>query len=545
MSASPSQPNGHTATPTGSSQTGHPQVLRRKKRPVDPLVSRKRPTPRPAPAAPRPAAGSPANGLISLGAKDRPGDSGTSVTEQELRAFQAEKARNGGWTDPAPQGSFKEYGLFATPGSVLKDSKFHIMRFTRPNRAEDTDTLNVDPTDQNKWPRPITLNRRDPRFVGQVKQQPKEETPGPNAVDPAELERLEKIKVEREALRASDLAQIAPVIKDISSKPKPKRKEEGTVSRFTRDTAEAKKQSQLRYQEAYPWVMEDAEGKNLWVGRREAPLSEVNVALIVSGDGFRMLPLEGYYKFAAKQKFTTYNLAEAENQMKKRVQPPRWILTDQEEKKKKEKEYNDYREFMGGRQRVKTESATSRAAPKSERNDEYEVDMEGEEFQDDDENPGFEADDENERDTKGRVRREQLGANLFGDGDEEEVQKEEEDEQFEKLRRKLEGKAMKKALKKREKAFEYETESDSDEENPFSDTSVSNLHMRRALLSDANRLLGRAMMTLTMTTKTETEIRTRTKIKIEALTAIRTNLHRGRTLRGTTHRLENPKDPMG
>lgn len=478
MSASPSGlPNGQNKGPP----PGAPPILKRKLHPTNPLVARKKPVPKPAaPRPPKPPAASGHNGLIDLGAKNSRDELTSSVSRKELEEFLVRKNANGGWTDPLPPDNFAEFTLFASKGSDLKDVHHHIMRFTRPDKPEDykhgtkADDFNIDPTDQDRWPRPVTLYRRDPRAIPEAKPG-KEEPPPQPTVDDAEAERLAQQKAEREAQRAIDMAQIAPVMRDNNPKPKKskQKKQDQIVTRYQKDTEDSKKQSQLRYQETYPWNLQDAEGNNAWVGRRVAPLSEMNVAFIVTDGGFRMVPLEGYYRFAAKQKFAKYTLQEAENKMKQKLQPPRWILTETEEKKKKAKEYAEYREFMGGRARVKTESATSRAAPRSERNEDFELDMSGDEFQDDDEAPGFDADDEEQKDAKSRVRRDQLGANLFGDADEEEIDKEEEAQKEDKILRKVFGKDMKKALKKREKALIYDSDSSSGDSNPFSESSVS------------------------------------------------------------------------
>lgn len=116
---------------------------------------------------------------------------------------------------------------------------------------------------------------------------------------------------------------------------------------------------------------------------------------------------------------------------------------------------------------VKTESATFKAASRSEKLDHDEIDMSGDEFQDDDEAPMFEKnDDEDTKETKERVRREQLGANLFGEGDEREVDKELDEQLREEIMRQTLGKATKKALIKRDREDIYE--SDNSEENPWS-----------------------------------------------------------------------------
>jgi transcription initiation factor TFIIF subunit alpha len=181
-----------------------------------------------------------------------------------------------------------------------------------------------------------------------------------------------------------------------------------------------------------------------------------------------MVPLEKWYRFTSKPPFQPYTIDEAEALMGKKVDVGRWVMKDEEKRAGQKDLEATRRMFYGGGQMVKTESATFKAASRSEKLDHDDIDFSGDEFQDDDETPMFEKnnDDEDEKDAKERIRREQLGANLFGEGDEQEVDKElDEQLQEEELRQKL-GKTTKKALIKRDQENIYE--SDDSEENPWS-----------------------------------------------------------------------------
>jgi transcription initiation factor TFIIF subunit alpha len=116
---------------------------------------------------------------------------------------------------------------------------------------------------------------------------------------------------------------------------------------------------------------------------------------------------------------------------------------------------------------IKTESDTFKAASRSEKLDHDELDVSGDEFQDDDETPYSERmEDDDTKESKERIRREQLGANLFGDGDEQGVDKELQEQLREELERQKYGKSTKKALIKRDREDIYQ--SDDSEENPWS-----------------------------------------------------------------------------
>ncbi|TPX15010.1 uncharacterized protein E0L32_004840 [Thyridium curvatum] len=463
MSAPPSGlPNGRNPPSKG------PAPLRRKPRPADPLVARKKPIVRPQPGRGQAqnAQGGPSSrpqGAMSLLEKE----------EQKRNAFELQRRQNGGWTDPMPPQAH-DYPLVTTKRELREGIRYHVMRLAsaKANRAGEEEK-DIDPTNQDEFTRPVSLHRRDPRqpAPGRVVKE-KTPTPPPPTVDEKEAERLAQIKAEREAQRASDLAQIAPVAKEPHKQRQPQQKKEKPVQAYyPRSTAEQKKESEIRYEESLPWHLEDADGKNVWVGHYISALSEANVAFVISGNGFRMIPLEKYYRFTPKPPFQAYTIEEAEKLMDKKFDPGRWVMREKE-KAKAEEEYEATRIFTSGRARVKTESSTYRSAPRSEKVDHDDLDFEGDEFQDDDENVGLEPDnDEDARDARERMRRNHLGANLFGEGDEKEVEKQEIDDLMAELKRKLDGKKLRKALAKREDALEYE--SDSDESNPFGESSSS------------------------------------------------------------------------
>lgn len=336
------------------------------------------------------------------------------------------------------------------------------MKFSQP-RASDSA---VDPTDRDEFTRPVTLHRRDARQAppGRAVKEDPVETP---QIDVKEADRLAQIKAEREAQRAIDQAKIAPVAKEPIPKRPKKQKEEKTLFNRAPKTEAAKKESDIRYEEALPWHLEDADGKNVWVGNYVAALSEANVAFMIDKSVFRMLPLEKWYRFTAKPPFQPFTIDQAEAFMNRKVDVGRWVMKD-EEKKAGQYDLDATRKLLYGRgQMVKTESATFKAASRSEKLDHDELDVSGDEFQDDDETPYFERmEDDDAKESKERIRREQLGANLFGEGDEKEVDKELRERLQEEFERQKYGKSTKKALIKRDREDIYE--SDKSEENPWS-----------------------------------------------------------------------------
>ncbi|KAF4971950.1 hypothetical protein FZEAL_9720 [Fusarium zealandicum] len=447
MNAPPSEnPSGSPpgrANGAPKSQKANPLRPMRKKPRANPLVSRKAGT---KPGAQQSKAGS---------------QNGPELSKEELRKMY------GGWTEPPPA-QYNDIPIMTTKKALLDGIRYHMMKFSQSKVGEKP----VDPTDQDDFARPVTLHRRDARQPPPGRAV-KMEAPEPLQVDELEAERMAQVKAEREAQRAVDQAKIAPVTKEVNPKRPKKQKEEKTSFNRAPKSQAAKKESDLRYEEALPWHLEDVDGKNVWVGSYVAALSESNVAFMIDKSVFRMVPLEKWYKFTSKPPFQPFTIDEAEAHMSKKVDVGRWVMKD-EEKRAGQQDLEATRRLLYGRgPMVKTESATFKMASRSEKLDHDEIDMSGDEFQDDDEAPLFEKnDDEDTKESKERVRREQLGANLFGEGDEGEVDKELDAELREELLRAKLGKTTKKALIKRDREDIYA--SDNSEENPWGSSSDDN-----------------------------------------------------------------------
>ncbi|KAI0198061.1 hypothetical protein F4808DRAFT_436980 [Astrocystis sublimbata] len=463
MSASPSTgPNGQKHTPP----TGAPP-LRRPRNTANPMVARKKPLPRPPPPKGPPPS--------KTGAAPKPaGNPKQNAQPDKAARFDEQRTKNGGWSKPLPQGG-QEYPLYVTKKALKEGLRFHVMRLVPQKRGIRQAT--IDPADQDSFPRPVTLQRRDPRQPPPG-QKPKEEEEPVEEPDPntEEAEKQAQIKAQREAQRALDDAKKAPVLKDMEKKrQKDKNKDEkktGTQIHYEARTEKQKKESGIRYEEALPWHLEDADGKQVWVGQYEAPLSEQKVALVPVPElaGYRMLPLEKWYKFTPKRgAFQHMTIEEAEKLMGKKAAPTRWAIRETD-RDKAANAREESRRIMYGPTAVKQESSTFLQASRGEKMEHDDIDMSGDEFQDDDEQAGFEPErDEDTKEAKDRVRREQLGANLFGDADEKKVEKDEAELQKEEEVRKLLGKGLKKALRKRDKQFQYD--SDSNNEDPFASSS--------------------------------------------------------------------------
>jgi transcription initiation factor TFIIF subunit alpha len=355
-----------------------------------------------------------------------------------------------------------------TKKALLDGIRYHMLKFV-PTKAD----KNIDPTDQDDFARPVTLHRRDARQPppgrAVIKDEPE---PEQRHVDQDEQDRLAQIKAEKEAQRAIDQAKMAPVTKDSQQKKPKKSKDENKIT-FNRapKTQAAKKESELRYEEALPWHLEDADGKNVWVGSYVSALSETTVAFMIDGTVFRMVPLEKWYRMTSKPPFQAYTVDEAEAFMNKKMMISRWAMKDEEKKVKQSDLQATRQSFYGKGPMIKTESDTFRAASRAEKMEHDDLDISGDEFQDDDELPTLERqEDEDTKMTNERIRREQLGANNFGEGDEQELEKELKEKLHEELQRQLYGKSTKKKLIKHDNEDQYA--SDDSDEKPWT-SSVS------------------------------------------------------------------------
>ncbi|CCH62495.1 hypothetical protein TBLA_0H02090 [Henningerozyma blattae CBS 6284] len=220
----------------------------------------------------------------------------------------------------------------------------------------------------------------------------------------------------------------------------------------------------LRFEEFYPWVMEDYDGYNTWVGSYEAGNSDSYVLLSVEDDGsFTMTPADKVYKFTARNKYATLTIEEAEKEWIKKVgEIPRWLMkhldnigtttTRYDRTKRRLKAVADQR--IDG-------------AEESEHDDNSEVELDfDEEFADDEEAPIMDGNEQENKESEQRIKKEMLQANAMGLRDEEEHPEEtKEDDLFAEKKIDQQGEQIKKALQKTELAALYSD--DDDQLNPY------------------------------------------------------------------------------
>lgn len=444
-------PNGATRPASASPATVGPngQPLKRRPRPkqqTNPLVANRRPAVRPKKppqALNPPPAAAPA---------------GATGGQRNVSSPRPQPSTQNEPDDvPEPTGAFKEYPVTTTKRSLIEGLRYHVMRLHSKKP--------VDIFDESEFTRPVRLHRRDPRHVSEGQEEVKD-----TVEDDKEKERQEMMKEERRRIREANAAMTAPSVKP--NKPAPFQKKTEQVFR-NEDTPEAKKKAQLRYEEALPWHIEDFDNKSVWVGTYEAELTEHHVGFIVDRDtgAFKMIPFEKWYKFVPKSKGRIWTAEQAEERYSKKLRPPLWVQENEKQaiaQREKDRNRAANRLFTStskqGPRRGGRETAARMGEPGGDMED---IDYNFEEdFADDEEgNVGlFEGEDEDTKIAEQKIKREQLGANVFGMTDEQKVWNEEDEEKQAKEEEKKLAKATRKTLIKREKNFVYD---DDDQDNPY------------------------------------------------------------------------------
>lgn len=286
-----------------------------------------------------------------------------------------------------------------------------------------------------------------------------------NQVDDAEREELEAKKAAREKERAENLAQIAPSIGSTAKRANAPKQKTQQVSK-TDMTPEEIARTRIKYEEALPWHLEDFDNKNIWVGNYEAALSETHAIFVLENNKMRMIPVEKWYRFNAKNQFKALTIEEAEKFMAKKVKDPRWFMEKQQEQaqRKELEQFAKQRKVYAGKQGNSGGSEGLEAG---------EMDFEEDRFADDEEHDDLFNEDEEAKAAEKRIKQDQLKANVFDLREEKEYEEEELRERKEKEARRVQGKKVKKALKKRESNFDYSSGSD----NPYSDEEVKSPHL--------------------------------------------------------------------
>lgn len=238
----------------------------------------------------------------------------------------------------------------------------------------------------------------------------------------------------------------------------------------------------LRFEEFYPWVLEDFDGLNTWVGSYEAGNSDSYVLLSVENDGsFTMIPADKVYKFTARNKYATLTIDEAEKRMEKNGKGiPRWLMKHLDDIGTTTTRYD--------RTQRKLRAVDARQGEEDDRNDNSEVELDfDEEFADDEEAPIIDGDEKENKESEQRIKKEMLQANAMGLRDDDE---EADDDLFGEKKIDDEGERVMKALQKSDMAALYESDDES-KSNPYlSESEAENTEEAKA--KDENQENGKS-----------------------------------------------------
>jgi transcription initiation factor TFIIF subunit alpha len=217
-----------------------------------------------------------------------------------------------------PDGPYQEFRLMS---SASHGWKYDVMKFDSRKSI-----------DISTWQAPIKLNRKEPR---------RDEPNGsgaPEAVGPM-------LGSDGKPVIGSD-GRIVMV--DSEGRPIQPGSGEGSVNgnreARTKGSANGRKKfqkkshqvfpvpdatRQLRREERYPWVIEDAEQKEVWVGKlEEVSKSETHAFFMPAADDvFKFVPAHRWYKFQKKPNYRIPNLEEAEKIVSTFYVLIGWILT--------------------------------------------------------------------------------------------------------------------------------------------------------------------------------------------------------------------------
>lgn len=368
-------------------------------------------------------------------------------------------------SSPAPPKSSKNAGewnvipLKSCTKESLLDTRHHILKF---HTKQDVDILKT-------FHQPVRMHRKDPQNIQfqltrqQMDQKKREE-----------LERRDNGEGGDSALQGdpddpnapADMSQVAP---------------DGGARRhrrnlFKRKTKQVRvmdeKKRQLRYEEYYPWVVEDYTGDNVYVGSYEAGSSEsTHVLFVFDKNCFKMVPAEKVYKFTPRNKYATLTLEEAEARMEKNLSAPRWLMKHMDEGDGTDVRFRKFNGTSPGAPGPASNGRANRmrtvqggANDKDSDHDELDFD---EEFADDEEAPIMDGDEEENKLLEKKVKKEMLKAAHFEgqldvDDDSDDLNDLFEVEKSRKVDK--EGKKLKKVLNKTEGGI---YESDNEEIAPF------------------------------------------------------------------------------
>jgi len=389
---------------------------------------------------------------------------------------------------PAPKkvidnpADYKEFPLKACTQQDIEDAKTHILKFQSKSL--------VDPV--NKFTKPIRLHRKETKNLqyqltrAEIEQRQRENAEMKRQEEEARLKYLEEREKNGPVKEVADMSKVAPEPEKTEEQKKLEKQEkllaqiapDGGARRnknpFKKKTRQIRAVDEtakkLRYEEYYPWVMEDYDGKNTWVGSYEAGSSDAYVLLVPDGNGFKMIPADKVYRFTPRNRYSTLTLEEAEARMEKHNHVPRWLMKHLDENEQKLTRYERTKKKL---KTVEGTGNTGEDGEQSRGRDSENDDLDFEEdFADDEEAPIVDGDEEENKESERKIKKEMRAANAMGLHEDE--GEEDYDDLFESRKVDKEGKRLRKALNKTDLTGVYESDEDI---NPY--LSESDLEMEK------------------------------------------------------------------
>lgn len=215
---------------------------------------------------------------------------------------------------------------------------------------------------------------------------------------------------------------------------------------------------ELKEQEHRPWILEDYDSQNSFTGTLEGGQRSDYMFFVLTESGFKVMPVDRWYKFQPKRTFKTLSLEEAEEQLKKQQkhESKRWMMLNRDA---------DGDETMAEASRpaklkLVDHEDNTKAGSDDEKNrqdsDMDDLDFD-DVFQDDDEATAeHEVEDEDVKDSKDRVKKEIKDFSMGGS-------QEADDNMFDDMGKLTsEGKQMRKLVRDLEKNRAYESDEEGD-----------------------------------------------------------------------------------
>ena len=185
-----------------------------------------------------------------------------------------------------PEGPYSEYRLMS---SKLNGWKYDVMKFESRKKVE-----------LNDWTKPVKLNRKDTRR-NDPSAQPAQQAVGHMVGSDGKLVLGQDGKVVMVDAQGRPIRQENGEAKEEKGKDKDKKKRFQKKTRQVFLVPEATRQ--LRREEKYPWVIEDAEQKEVWLAQMEEVSKSQTHAMFMpaANDVFKFVPAHRWYRFQKKQ----------------------------------------------------------------------------------------------------------------------------------------------------------------------------------------------------------------------------------------------------